>query len=143
MLIRISLRNLFRQKRRNLLLGMAISIGVMILIVASSFSHGISDTIFNRVVRYVAGQIGVTFNEKSSLFCQIFRDRERMMDLIGGYSKDIIHLEESVGVFCRAVGNKKAESVVVVGVDPKQEISEKLRKEYEQSFQMVEGRFED
>ena len=38
LLFRLSLRNLFRQKRRNLLLGSAMAIGVMLLVVANSFS---------------------------------------------------------------------------------------------------------
>ena len=36
------------------------AIGVTILIVASSFSHGISDILFNRILRWAAGQVSST-----------------------------------------------------------------------------------
>lgn len=47
MLLNLSLRNLLRQKRRNIMLGVAIGIGVAILTMAGSFSRGISDIMFN------------------------------------------------------------------------------------------------
>lgn len=49
LIFRLSLRNLFRQKRRNLLLGIGISFGMMILVVANSFSHGLVDVLINDI----------------------------------------------------------------------------------------------
>ncbi len=138
----ISLRNLFRQKRRNILLGISIGVGVMILIVANSFSHGISDVMFNRIIRYVTGHVSVAFYEKNRIFCQIFRDKDRMMKTINACLPPETQLDEGVGIPCRAVGNGHAETVMLVGVDTTVEVSEKLRREYEQSFRMMEGKFE-
>ena len=139
----VSLRNLFRQKRRNFFLGISIAFGVMILVVANSFSHGLSDVMFNRIVRYVAGQVSVTFYEKNRLFCQIFRDRERLLNLLPKGENGILKIDESVGVPARGIGNGKAETVMVIGVDTKAKMSEKERKEIEESFKMVEGKFKD
>ena len=79
LLIRLSLRNLLRQKRRNMLLGSAMAIGVAILVTANSFSHGISDIMFNRVMRYVTGHVAIRFNERGGVMSEIFRDKARML----------------------------------------------------------------
>ncbi len=148
LLIMLSLRNLFRQKRRNILLGTAIAFGMMILVIAYSFSAGISDIMFNKIVRYVAGHVRVSFNEKGGTQRQIFRDKERIMTLIKDSATinnnefGVLEYDESIGVFCRAIGNGKTDNVVMVGIDTKQEMSEQTRKEVEESFKMVEGVFE-
>ena len=82
LLIRLSLRNLLRQKRRNILLGSAMAIGVAILVVANSFSHGISDIMFNKVMRYVTGHVAIRFNERGGVMREIFRDRARVLAAI-------------------------------------------------------------
>lgn len=82
MLFNLSLRNLFRQKRRNLMLGIAIGLGVTILTMASSFSHGIEDIMFNKIVTYVAGHVSVNLNEGFGKRVPIFRDRERLFGII-------------------------------------------------------------
>ena len=45
-LFNISFRNLVRQKRRNVLLGITIAFGAMVLVLANAFSHGISKVLF-------------------------------------------------------------------------------------------------
>lgn len=139
----IALRNLGRQKKRNFLLGISIAFGVMILVVATSFSQGITDIMFNRIIRYVAGQVSVSFYEKNMLWCQIFRDKDRMTKLIEHEDPAILQSDESVGIFSRAIGNGKADNVMLVSIDTKKELSAKEREEIEQSFKMVEGSFRD
>ena len=51
----LAFRNLIRQRRRNLLLGVAIAFGTMILILANSFSRGITDTLLNKIVVQMTG----------------------------------------------------------------------------------------
>lgn len=142
-LVLISLRNLTRQKRRNFMLGLSIAIGVMILVVANSFTGGISDVLFNRVVRYVTGQVSVSVYEKNMMWCQIFRDKERLMDLVDQKNPRITKIEESVGIFGRAIGNGKAENVMLIGIDTSLKQTEKERKELEASFKMIDGSFQD
>ncbi len=125
------------------MLGLSIAIGVMILVVANSFTGGISDVLFNRVVRYVTGQVSVSVYEKNMMWCQIFRDKERLMDLVDQKNPRITKIEESVGIFSRAIGNGKAENVMLIGIDTSLKQTEKERKELEASFKMIDGSFQD
>lgn len=142
LLIRLSLRNLLRQKRRNIMLGSAMAIGVAILVTANSFSHGISDIMFNKIMRYVTGHVTVRFNERGGVMREIFRDRARVMEAV----KDepvIESADEAIGMFARAIGNGKSDNIILVGVDTKRNRSEKARKEVEEDFHLVDGRWKD
>jgi len=140
---KISFRNLLRQKRRNILLGAAIALGVMILVVANSFSAGITDILLNKIIVRVAGHIQVAFNEKGRIYRTIFRDKERIVPLIRNNVEGVRELEESIGVFGRIIGNKKADNLIFVGIDLSQKLSEETRREVEESMKMIEGEFKD
>lgn len=117
----LAFRNLFRQKRRNLLLGVAIGFGMMILVLANSFSHGISDNILNKMVVYMVGHMEVSIMEKSKQYSRVIRDRERFVRIIRKNVPDIKEIVESVGVLTRVVGNGKSDNSIVVGlVDTKE-----------------------
>lgn len=141
----VSLRNLFRQKRRNILLGSAIAFGVMILIIANSFSHGISDTLFNRIVVYVAGHVNISVNEGRGRDLPIFRDKDRLIKIVTEQAGDkLIEYSEGIAIFLRAVGNGKVQNMVLVGMETiKKEDSNQKRKESDDSFQMISGEFND
>jgi ABC-type lipoprotein release transport system permease subunit len=142
-LLIVSLRNLLRQKRRNVLLGSAMAFGVMILITAGAFSRGITDIMFNKIVVYVSG-VSIRVNEGRGRELSIFRDRERLIKIIKDRAgAPLSDHEEAIGIFSRALGNGKAENMMLVGIDTSRKITEEQRKEYEESFHMVEGRFED
>ncbi|HNX59245.1 MAG TPA: hypothetical protein PKK43_09095, partial [Spirochaetota bacterium] len=85
----ISLRNLLRQKRRNIFLGTAIAFGVMILIISNSFSNGVTDILFNKIVVYVAGHVQVSISEGKGMMLPIFRDKERLLKIIKNNSYDV------------------------------------------------------
>jgi len=142
LLIRLSLRNLLRQKRRNILLGSAMAIGVAILVVANSFSHGISDIMFNKIMRYVTGHVSVRFNERGGVMREIFRDKERALAAVKG-EPVIEESDEAVGMFTRAIGNGRSENIILVGIDTKRNISAKAMKEVQESFRLVEGNWKD
>ena len=142
LLIRLSLRNLLRQKRRNILLGSAMAIGVAILVVANSFSHGISDIMFNKIMRYVTGHVAIRFNERGGVMREIFRDRERVFAAI----KDEAGVEEAneaVAIFARAIGNGRSDNIILVGADTRKSMTKKGMKELEESFRLVEGSWKD
>ncbi|MDD2805111.1 MAG: FtsX-like permease family protein [Elusimicrobiales bacterium] len=142
LLIRLSLRNLLRQKRRNILLGSAMAIGVAILVVANSFSHGISDIMFNKIMRYVTGHVAVRFNERGGVMREIFRDRERAFAAL----KDeplIEQADESIAMFARAIGNGKSDNIILIGADTKKGASKEQLAELEQSFRLVAGSWKD
>jgi ABC-type lipoprotein release transport system permease subunit len=150
-ILRISLRNLLRQKRRNILLGIAMAFGTMILVLANSFSHGISDVLFNKIVVYVAGHVSVGFTEHGNAFRQVFHDGDRMVEIVKRELSDITQVQEALGFMGRAIGNGKSDNVIMVGVDLKrtinvkqsEEVLRKEREEYSKNFKMVEGNFLD
>lgn len=143
MLFNLSLRNLFRQKRRNLMLGIAIALGVAILIMASSFSRGIKDIMFNKIVVYAAGHVSVNVNEGFGKRIPIFRDKERISEIIKKNAPDGAEITEALGVFTRAIGNGKADNMVLVGIDTTRKLSSEQMKEYNESFNLIDGKFED
>ncbi len=142
LLIRLSLRNLLRQKRRNLLLGSAMAMGVAILVVANSFSHGISDIMFNRIMSYVTGHVAIRFNERGGVMREIFRDRDRVREAIKN-EPGIEEADESIAMFTRAIGNGRSENVILIGVDTRKGLAEKGKRDVEQSFRLTEGSWKD
>ena len=56
---KISVRNLVRQKRRNILLGVCIVVSMAVLVLTSSFTNGLSDIIFNKLMVLMTGHITV------------------------------------------------------------------------------------
>lgn len=142
-ILMISLRNLIRQRKRSILLGISIAFGMLILVVANSFSHGISDVMFNRVMRYVTGHVSVTVFEKNMFNCVIFRDKDRLLEIINRNSQGVKRIDESVGIMSRAIGNGKSENVMLIGLNTSQNISSKELKEFEESFKMVQGSYND
>ncbi|MDD5687902.1 MAG: FtsX-like permease family protein [Elusimicrobia bacterium] len=142
LIIMLSLRNLFRQKRRNIFLGIAMAMGVTILVIANSFSHGISDIMFNKIMRWVTGQVTVRFNERGRVSRELFRDKDRIMAIIKS-EPGVVEADAGVGMFMRAIGNGKSDNVILVGVNTTQSISEKTRKEVEESFRLIDGTWKD
>lgn len=142
LLITISLRNLFRQKRRNILLGTAIAFGTMILILASAFSHGISEVIFNQIVVYVSGHVSVNFADNGNMFKQVFHDGPRFREIVKKEIPEINSIKESIGVMARAIGNAKSDNVIMVGVDLASGTQQDA-KQAENNFKMISGNFTD
>jgi len=143
-LIMIGFRNLFRQKRRNILLGSAMAFGVMILIIASSFSQGISDIMFNKIIKYVAGHVNVRIVEGKSRSLSIFRDRERLFDTVKKNAGESVQdMEEGIAVFVRAIGNGRMENLVLAGFDAGKTLTPEEQKEMDESFYLLEGKIPD
>ncbi len=139
-LFMVSLRNLSRQKRRSMFLGSAMAFGVMIMVLANSFSHGISDILFNKIVVHVAGHVSVHPGEGRGRELAIFRDKKRFEKIIRDNAGDsVVLMDEAIGIFLRAVGNGRTENMVLVGINTGIAIDEKLMKEYDESFHLIEG----
>ena len=67
-----------------------------------------------------------------------------MFDFIQKDFKNVVvGQEESIGTMVRAIGNGNAENMILVGTDMSGRMSEKTRKESAESFQMVDGRWDD
>lgn len=141
LIFRLSLRNLLRQKRRNILLGLGISFGMMILVIANSFSHGMVDVLIKDIVSNAFGHLVIQGNPSKQV--NIIRDRARFDKIINETIKkdDIERVDENLGMFGRAVGNGEADNVVVVGVAPR---SEQDKKEFFTNFfTLVKGNYDD
>ncbi|HRP68229.1 MAG TPA: FtsX-like permease family protein [Turneriella sp.] len=117
LLIEFALRNLMRQKRRNALLGVAIAFGTMILIVANSFSRGITDTLLNKVVVRLTGHIELAISERSRPQNLIIRDKAKYLDLLKKNIPEIREVRENIGILARAIGNGKGENAMIYPMD--------------------------
>ena len=142
-LFTISIRNLFRQRRRSILLGTAIAFGTAILVLANAFAHGISEVLFNEIVSYVSGHVSVSFTKGGNASKQVFHDGERMKAIIHERVPQVKRIDEAIGVMARAIGNGKADNVIMVGMDPNAEVDAKEQKKLEKNFKILEGSFED
>jgi ABC-type lipoprotein release transport system permease subunit len=142
-IITIALRNLLRQKRRNILLGIAIAFGMMILVLANSFSHGISDVIFNKILRYTSGHVSVAFSRNGNIYRMLFKDGDRMMAIAKQTIPDVAGMQEAIGIMARAIGNGANDNVIMVGMDPKGTGSKKDKEEAAENFKMITGSFKD
>ncbi len=115
---KIAFRNLVRQKRRNLLLGGAIAFGMTIMIVVSSFSNGLSDSLLNRLLVNMAGHIQVTMMEKKDQkTLSVIRDEERIRTLIQKALPPKTEIKERVSTFCSVLGNGLSDNMMLSGVD--------------------------
>lgn len=143
LIFRLSFRNLIRQRRRNLLLGIVIAFGMMILVIANSFSHGLVDVLINDVVSNVYGHLVVEGNTGFMYGYTMIRDKERIEKIIRENidEEDLIYMNENLGMFGRAVGNGEADNIVVVGVDAN---SDEAQEEFfNDFFTLVEGDFNE
>ena len=133
----LSLRNLLRQKRRNFFLGIAICFGMMILVMANSFSHGLSDTLLNKMMVFITGHMSIVMMEDSSKFKIVIRDKNRFIDIIKSNVKDVKNVYEAVGRWGRVIGNEKGENMIIVGSEVDKEFVEYLGQS------MIEGNLAD
>ena len=65
-LLRIAVRNLNRQKKRSILLGVAIAFGFMIITLVNAFAAGFVVNIRENVSQLIAGHLFITGYEKSA-----------------------------------------------------------------------------
>jgi len=143
LLLRISLRNLFRQKRRNLLLGSAIAIGMALLILANSFANGISDVLFNRIMAFVTGHVSVTFTQNGNRMSPVFRDGPRMLEMVREAAPEVAQIQQAIGIFSRAIGNGRADNVILVSLDLGDTATASYRQDLEANFRLIAGSYEN
>ncbi len=116
LIFKISLRNLLRQKRRNILLGIAIAFGMMILVLANSFSRGLSDMIFNKMLVYSMGHINVSVIEGGKSREGIIRDKDRFISIITNNAKNVLQVNQLIAMYTRVIGNGRADMMAIVGM---------------------------
>ncbi len=131
---KISLRNLVRQRKRNIPLGICIALSMCILIVVFAYTSGITDILFNKVMTYAFGHIRVEMTENTSQMRQVIRDIDRFKEKAREVIPGIGEMYGEVNAFARCLGNGKSTSLTLVGLD--------LENEYEdfaKQLKVVEG----
>jgi ABC-type lipoprotein release transport system permease subunit len=118
---KISFRNLVRQFRRNLLLGIGIAVGMCILVVTTSFTNGLTDILFNKIMVYMTGHISLNMRQSetrdnTSTRTEMFHDFPRMKAIIEKNVEGISRIDENVGAFARTIGNGKTGFCALVGL---------------------------
>lgn len=144
LLLKLSLRNLFRQKRRNMLLGIGIAFGMMILVIANSFSHGMTEVLINDIVSNTFGHLVIQSSIGSSGYNTMIRDKARVMKIIDENVKqdDLKSIDESLVVFGRAIGNGTSDNIFVAGSSSEKSDAEK-KAYFQNFFTLVQGNFND
>ncbi len=112
--IKIALRNLLRQKKRNLLLGIGIAFGMSILVIALSFTNGMTDIILNHFVKNAIGHVGLSVKEYGEKTADIIRDESYFTNLIYENLTDIEVVMANYQQFTRAVGNGTSDMMALV-----------------------------
>lgn len=119
LLSRVSLRNLTRQKRRNTLLGLGIGFGMMILVIANSFSNGLVDVLINEIVANVAGHVSVIGMDNN---VQMIHNKKKIDEMLASFEDQIEYTNESIATFTKVIGNDKSDNMVIVGVPNEEEM---------------------
>ncbi len=112
----IAVRNMVRQFRRNLLLGIGIAVGMCILVVTASFTSGLTDILFNKVMVYMTGHLRVEVDSYTTRRSDVVRDVPRFIAEIKDHVPGIVRIDETVSAFGRTVGNGKTGMVALVGI---------------------------
>ena len=76
-----------------------------ILVVTTSFTSGLSDILFNRVLVYMTGHIAVQELQYTTRRTDVIRDKDRIIALIRQNVEGIKSIDEGVGAFGRTIGN--------------------------------------
>lgn len=141
-LFRIAFRNLFRQKRRNLLLGSAITVGTLVLVLANSFSHGISQTLIDRVISYAAGHASIGFAHEGKIMSQVQRGGAHWAAQIARIPH-VKRVDPTMGVMGRAIGLGRADNAILIAINMSENYSTEDSITTADNFPMVQGDWND
>jgi len=115
-IFKIGLRNLLRQKRRNIFLGTAIAIGMVILVLVSSFTKGLSDMVLNKWLLYSFGHIGVNFIREGKQNNVVIPDKDRFINTITNNLENVKTVNNYIAIYTRVIGNGRTEMMALVGM---------------------------
>ena len=141
-LLFFAFRNILRQKRRAVLLGTAMALGTCFLVLAGSFVAGITQTLFDRVLVYVAGHASVIVCDRGYTFRTALRNEIGIKSRIEKLPH-VKRVSETMGIMCRLVGTAKADNGILISVDLSQKQSKEEMDQTRDNFPMVSGSFGD
>jgi ABC-type lipoprotein release transport system permease subunit len=113
---KIAFRNLVRQFRRNLLLGIGIAVSMSILVITSSFTNGLTDILFNKVMVYMTGHIRVVEDSYVTRRSDVIRDTPRFIETIKENVPGIKRIDVTISAFGRSIGNGKTGMCALIGI---------------------------
>lgn len=139
-LLKISLRNLLRHKKRTVMLSLAIAFGMMVLVLINSFTAGIYDVLVNKVIVRRSGHISVNAYEKSGRR-GVIRDKARFLDIITNtIDVPVEKVDEMVGMRADAIGNGAKDMLFINGLEL--ESAEKMQS-FIETHELVDGKLSD
>ncbi len=87
-----------------------------ILVVTASFTSGLTDILFNKVMVYMTGHMRVVMDSYTTRRSDVIRDVPRFMAAIKDNVPGIVRIDQTVSAFGRSVGNGKTGMVALVGI---------------------------
>ncbi len=122
--IKIALRNITRQKKRSILLGSAITFGVMIIILLNSFTAGLTETIQENFTSLMGGHVYINGMEvtSSGKIVHAIGDKASLDQALEKVKDDIkeIHVRAQAGQ-SEIIFGSKSTRMLMYGVDWEEE----------------------
>src|SRR4030042_5914208 len=118
LILLIAFRNLFRQKSRSILIGLAICIGVTFMILGESFANGIFSNIINKLVESNdLSHVRVNMTEKyNSTSRAIVRDKDALIKKIKDSMPNVKDVKEDLNTTAFAIGNGQGSVLRLTGI---------------------------
>ncbi len=120
-LFSVALRNLLRQKRRNIFLGLGVAIGITMLVISGAFTKGLKDIIIDKWLTGMSGHIQITvIGNVQDMYGRgknFFRDKNLIENIVFQFTNEIDYYYSDASAFVRLLGNKKSDLVNIVGVE--------------------------
>lgn len=138
LILRIAFRNLFRQKSRSILIGLAILVSVIFVSMFSSLNKGIGYNVMNAIVdSNIYGHFGVYGTEKDGKKNRaIIRDRDAMVELIKENIRNVKDVKDVLIGPSFAVGNGQGSLLLIMGVSH-------TPADLEREYRLLSGDFAD
>lgn len=140
-MIRVALRNVFRQYQRTLLLGSAIAFGLMVVILINSLTAGLARSLTLNIADIAGGHIFITGTELSELGndISIISDTDKLEQALTSIQSDVASYNIRSERFASFIFGSKEQSAALTGVDFEND-NEAI---FLQSLDLLEGNLED
>lgn len=114
----IAFRNLFRQKSRSILIGLAICISVTYMILGESLANGLYSNVINKLVESnILSHVSVNMIEKyNSTSHTIVRDKDAMIKKIKDSMPNVKEVKENLYTRAFAIGNGQGSILGLTGI---------------------------
>jgi ABC-type lipoprotein release transport system permease subunit len=87
-----------------------------ILVITTSFTNGLTDILFNRVMIYMTGHIKVIQDSYVTRRSDVIRDMPRFIQTIKANVPGIKRIDVDIGAFGRSIGNGKTGMCYLIGI---------------------------